>query len=121
VTEYELGGRVGTEQEWLGCADPTRMLRVLRFKPGVVRKLRLFAVACHRREWHRLDDQTRLTVEFAEQLANDREEIAARSLRAAKEDTGTNCQGSSKTTNNELPFAKCERPSSAAGSRGRRR
>jgi hypothetical protein len=74
-----------TEGEWLECTDSMSMLRFLRFKFGV-RKLRLFTVACYRRKWHRLDDQTRKAVEFAEQLAYDREGVVARGLRAAKMD-----------------------------------
>jgi hypothetical protein len=74
-----------TEADWRDCTEPMKMLQFLKFKFGV-RKVRLFAVACYRWEWYLLDDQTRMAVEFAEQLANDREEITARGLRAAKMD-----------------------------------
>jgi hypothetical protein len=74
-----------TESEWMACADPAAMLLFLRFKCGV-RKLRLFTVACYRREWGRLDEKARRAVEAAEQLANDRDRIVAGGLRAAKMD-----------------------------------
>jgi hypothetical protein len=74
-----------TEADWRTCADPAAMLQFLRFKCGV-RKLRLFTVACYRREWHLLDERARTAVEFAERLANDRDRIAARGLRTAKAD-----------------------------------
>jgi hypothetical protein len=74
-----------TEEQWLTCTEPRSMLLCLGLKRGV-RKLRLFTVACYRRKWHGLDDDTRRAVEAAEQLADDRERIAARGLRAAKAD-----------------------------------
>src|SRR5262245_29840821 len=45
-----------TEQEWVGCTDPTPMLSLLREKASD-RKLRLFAVACCRRTRHLLADE----------------------------------------------------------------
>ena len=77
-----------TEAEWTACADARKMLLFLRFRCGV-RKLRLFSVACYRREWCQLDEQARIAVETAEQLAYDRERIAAGGLRAARADADT--------------------------------
>ena len=55
-----------TEAEWFTCNDTYKMLNFLKDKAGE-RKLRLFAVACCRRIWHRLPDaQSRLAVETAE-------------------------------------------------------
>jgi hypothetical protein len=60
-----------TEEEWLKCTDPQAILRFLRGKTSD-RKLRLFAVACHKRVWHLLSDKhdCRKTIEFAERLAD---------------------------------------------------
>jgi hypothetical protein len=49
-----------TEQEWLECGDPERMLAFLRGKASD-RKLRLFAVVCCRRTWSLVgDDRKRM-------------------------------------------------------------
>jgi hypothetical protein len=44
-----------TEREWLAGTDPQKMLGFLKGKASD-RKLRLFAVACCRLVWHRVDD-----------------------------------------------------------------
>jgi hypothetical protein len=59
-----------TEAEWINCAEPDRMLDWLRRGGAGARKLRLFAVACSRRAWGRLDDWGRAAVEVAEQYAD---------------------------------------------------
>jgi hypothetical protein len=74
-----------TEDEWLACADPARMLNV-PVPPVSQRKRRLFAVACCRRIWHLLPDrQCREAVLIAEDVADGTGEL--RLLRAA-EDAG---------------------------------
>lgn len=67
-----------TESEWLGCADPTPMLKYLRDK-GSDRRLRLFAVACCRRIWHLIEEETCTSaVEVAERYADDQATDAER-------------------------------------------
>jgi hypothetical protein len=53
-----------TEEQWLGCTEPIRMLEYLRESgvPAEDRKLRLFAAARCRRAWHLLDADARAAV-----------------------------------------------------------
>jgi hypothetical protein len=59
-----------TEQEWVGCADPEKMLEFLRGTASD-RKLRLFACACARAVWDLLEDErARHAVEVGERYAD---------------------------------------------------
>jgi hypothetical protein len=59
-----------TEQEWLECKEPEKMLEYLREKVSD-RKLRLFAVACCYRVWHLMTNaRSRRVVETAERFAD---------------------------------------------------
>ncbi len=59
-----------TPSEWLACDDILPMLEFLRGRSGE-RKLRLFACACVRRQWHRLhDERSRACVDGAEWFAD---------------------------------------------------
>jgi hypothetical protein len=63
-------GNAMTEQDWLACDDPAKMLRLARFT-SYPRKSRLFAVACCRCNWDLLlDERSRLAVEVAERFAD---------------------------------------------------
>jgi hypothetical protein len=60
-----------TEDEWTGCTDLYQMLEFLPDQAND-RKFRLFAVACHRRLWHRFEDErTRRAIELAERMADE--------------------------------------------------
>jgi hypothetical protein len=69
-----------TGEEWLSCADPKKMLHLLRVRGQISpRKGRLFSCACVRRIHHLLvDERSRLAVEVAEQYAEARMDAAAR-------------------------------------------
>ena len=61
-----------TEAEWLTCVEPQRMLELLRHSVWE-RKLRLFAVACCRRNWHRITvEAIKEAIQVAERYADDR-------------------------------------------------
>jgi hypothetical protein len=74
-----------TEDEWLACTDPEPMLAFLRGKTSD-RKLRLFACACLRWAWGRLEDaRSREAVEVSERYADglaNQEELAVARQRA---------------------------------------
>ena len=62
-----------TEAEWLCCADPWRMLALLRGRPPRRRPLLLLACACCRLAWDALaDPRSRAAVEVAECYADGR-------------------------------------------------
>jgi hypothetical protein len=74
-----------TEQEWLECSDPLKMLEFVRGKASE-RKLRLFACACCRLVWKELvDDRVRRAIQLAEQFADGF--VGSEDLRAVYEDT----------------------------------
>jgi hypothetical protein len=72
-----------TEAEWLACGDPAEFLDCVA-GCNTARKLRLFAVACCRRAWHRMTKEaTRHAVECAEQFADG--DISRRELEVARQ------------------------------------
>jgi hypothetical protein len=87
-----------TEAEWLAGTDPTPLLHHLG-RTARSRKLRLFAVACCRRAWARLRDETcRQAVEVAEAFAdhrvsNQRREQVTRAVRALLGPQARACYG----------------------------
>ncbi len=71
-----------TEADWLLCADPSAMLKILREKNVADgRKHRLFAVACCRRVDACLIAETRALLEIAEQVAEGTAGESERKLR----------------------------------------
>jgi hypothetical protein len=58
-----------TEGYWRACSDPTPMLAFGRARASD-RRLRLFACACARRAWDRLDAAARWAVQAAERAAD---------------------------------------------------
>ena len=60
-----------TEQEWLECTDPRKMLRLPILDNIGERKLRMFACACCRRMWNLLtDERIRAVIEITEKYAD---------------------------------------------------
>jgi hypothetical protein len=72
-----------TEEEWLACEEPEKLLDFLRGRASH-RKLRLFACACCRRLWGLLDDErSRRAVEAGEDFADGL--VSESVLKAAKD------------------------------------
>ena len=59
-----------TESDWHRSTDPAAMLAVLADRGVSERKLRLFAVACCRRVWHLLPEESQTAAEVAERYAD---------------------------------------------------
>jgi hypothetical protein len=58
-----------TEAEWLACDNPHPMLDFVRESISE-RKIRLFACACVRQVWKRLDEQDRMNVDLTERYVD---------------------------------------------------
>jgi hypothetical protein len=58
-----------SEAEWQSCTDLQKMWWTLRSKP-TRRQQQLFAAACCRRIWHKLDERCRRAIEILEYLAD---------------------------------------------------
>jgi hypothetical protein len=77
----ELRGPSWTEQEWLACANPHRMLEAVRPRPHA-RRLRLFACACCRHAWDLLGnrggkDALLVAERLADGLAGEKDRVSA--------------------------------------------
>lgn len=107
-----------TEQEWLECKDPDKMLNYFRGRLRLYsRNFRLFACASCRRIWHLIpDERSRRAVEVAERFADgyasNEELLSAHSLAesARKEDPretskdGSTASWAAVYTADRLPF-----------------
>jgi hypothetical protein len=71
-----------TEAEWDTASDPQAMLAFLGSSPENARQLRLFAAACSRRAWERIDAFGRAAVLVAESFADGL--LGPQELRAAR-------------------------------------
>jgi hypothetical protein len=64
-----------TEEEWLGCADPDRMLELIGARASDI-EVRLFVCACARRVWHLLTAMEQKNLEASEAYAHGRITLA---------------------------------------------
>src|SRR5262249_29082458 len=93
-----------TEEQWLACADPEEMQDFIRDRmrdwirdTATERKLRLFACACARRFWQRLDGPGRMAVEVSERYADG--VATEEELRRAREDATRAAEETSRAVN----------------------
>src|SRR5262245_35548280 len=104
-----------TEQEWLACADPERMLAFLGPRLSR-RKLRLFAAACCRRGGGLAHDRrSRLAGELAERRADglaDRRELQA--VRSAAREAARERGNPAQAMARRAAWAALCRPAGAA-------
>src|SRR5688500_8538051 len=64
------GGASMTEEQWLACTDPHKMMSRV-WRKASRRKRRLFGCACCRRIWHLIDDTFCMrAIETAERFAD---------------------------------------------------
>jgi len=102
-----------TEQEWLICTDPHPMLEFLRGQASE-RKLRLFAVACSRRIWDRIDafgrDAVDVAVRFADGFATPEQ---LRSARLACQGAGGHAAWYAAATNPKIAARNAARSAQA--------